>query len=49
MVDYILRAAPALQTCRAREVENGYCLNIQLIWDAPAVTTANMRGRSPKT
>lgn len=46
MADCIPRAAPTLQTCRAREVENGYCLNIQLIWDAPAVTTVNMRGMS---
>ena len=31
MLEFILTAAPALQTCRAGGVENGYCLNIHLI------------------
>lgn len=42
----MLRVAPALQTRRAGGVENGYCLNIHLIWAAPAVSTVDIWGKS---
>lgn len=45
MLEFTLRAAPALPARRAEGAENGYCLNIQPIWAAPDVPEQDTGGQ----